>query len=60
MHPQIRMPEPGKCPVCGMELIQVGKNNHGNNPDIITFTKESAALATLKQFAFHYRNRQEV
>jgi membrane fusion protein, copper/silver efflux system len=48
MHPQIRMPEPGKCPVCGMELIQVGKNNHGNNPDIITFTKESAALANIE------------
>jgi Cu(I)/Ag(I) efflux system membrane fusion protein len=21
MHPQIRMPQPGNCPICGMELI---------------------------------------
>lgn len=23
MHPQIRMPKPGKCPICGMDLIPV-------------------------------------
>ncbi len=23
MHPQIRLPEPGKCPICGMDLIPV-------------------------------------
>ncbi|RMD51806.1 MAG: efflux RND transporter periplasmic adaptor subunit [Nitrospirae bacterium] len=23
MHPQIRMPKPGRCPICGMELIPV-------------------------------------
>lgn len=22
MHPQIRQPEPGRCPICGMELVQ--------------------------------------
>ena len=22
MHPQIRLPEPGKCPICGMDLIR--------------------------------------
>ena len=24
MHPQIQLPEPGKCPICGMDLIPVG------------------------------------
>lgn len=23
MHPQIRMPRPGQCPICGMNLIPV-------------------------------------
>jgi membrane fusion protein, copper/silver efflux system len=23
MHPQIRQPEPGQCPICGMDLIPV-------------------------------------
>lgn len=25
MHPQIRLPNPGRCPLCGMELIPVSK-----------------------------------
>ncbi|MCH9031238.1 MAG: efflux RND transporter periplasmic adaptor subunit [candidate division Zixibacteria bacterium] len=24
MHPQVQLPEPGECPICGMELIPVG------------------------------------
>lgn len=29
MHPQIRMPEPGDCPICGMELVR----EDGAEPD---------------------------
>ncbi|MEJ5365402.1 MAG: efflux RND transporter periplasmic adaptor subunit [Desulfosoma sp.] len=25
MHPQIRLPNPGKCPICGMDLIPAGE-----------------------------------
>ena len=25
MHPQIRLPNPGRCPICGMPLIPVSK-----------------------------------
>ncbi len=25
MHPQIRLPEPGQCPICGMDLVPAGK-----------------------------------
>lgn len=28
MHPQIRMSHPGKCPICGMDLIPVASGNH--------------------------------
>lgn len=26
MHPQIRLPEPGQCPICGMDLIPASKH----------------------------------
>ncbi len=29
MHPQIRSSEPGKCPICGMDLIPVAKSSGG-------------------------------
>jgi len=27
MHPQIRLPQPGKCPICAMDLIPVSNNS---------------------------------
>ena len=27
MHPQIRQSEPGKCPICGMDLVPLSSNN---------------------------------
>ncbi|TVZ26841.1 Cu(I)/Ag(I) efflux system membrane fusion protein [Gillisia sp. Hel_I_86] len=30
MHPQIRMEEPGNCPICGMELIPLDESNNGD------------------------------
>ncbi len=29
MHPQIRQPKPGKCPLCGMDLISAGNDSGG-------------------------------
>lgn len=31
MHPQIQLPEPGQCPICGMDLIPVGEAGQGNS-----------------------------
>jgi membrane fusion protein, copper/silver efflux system len=31
MHPQIRLPSPGRCPICGMALIPVSKLPHAQN-----------------------------
>lgn len=28
MHPQVMLDKPGKCPICGMELIAAKKTNH--------------------------------
>ena len=49
MHPQIRMEHPGKCPICGMELIPLTRANTANiDPDAIRLTKEAAQLASVQ------------
>lgn len=46
MHPQIRMTEPGKCPICGMELIPLVQSSTTSiDPDAIHLSKEAAELA---------------
>jgi membrane fusion protein, copper/silver efflux system len=32
MHPSVHANEPGKCPICGMELVPVMKRNGGHTP----------------------------
>jgi Cu(I)/Ag(I) efflux system membrane fusion protein len=49
MHPQIRMAEPGKCPICGMDLIPLVQNGTaGMDPDAIRMTAEAAQLANVQ------------
>jgi len=48
MHPQIRMAVPGKCPICGMDLIPLSTNSSASvDPDAVTLSKEAAALANV-------------
>jgi membrane fusion protein, copper/silver efflux system len=48
MHPQIRMNEAGKCPICGMDLIPLVKNSISPvDPDAIHLSKEAAQLANV-------------
>jgi len=49
MHPQIRMEEPGKCPICGMDLIPLVQSN-GSSPDSgsIHLTNDAAQLANVQ------------
>jgi Cu(I)/Ag(I) efflux system membrane fusion protein len=47
MHPQIRMPQPGKCPICGMELIPLNQKNVDIDPEAVHLTKEAAQLANV-------------
>ncbi|HBG26481.1 MAG: hypothetical protein A2Y10_04155 [Planctomycetes bacterium GWF2_41_51] len=44
MHPQIRQPKPGKCPICGMNLIPVEQQSPGAAQRQITFTNEAMKL----------------
>ncbi len=48
MHPHIRMTEPGKCPICGMELIPLGEGSAALvDPESIHLSKEEAQLANV-------------
>jgi membrane fusion protein, copper/silver efflux system len=56
MHPQIRQNEPGKCPICGMDLIPLssGNDNHSESPFIYTMSPEAAALANVQTAKVSY------
>jgi len=47
MHPNIRMHEPGKCPICAMDLIQLNKSDIVVDSDEIHLTKEAIELANV-------------
>jgi membrane fusion protein, copper/silver efflux system len=51
MHPQIRQPGPGSCPICGMELIPVSMGDddgvHGELPRL-TVSDRAAALMSVQ------------
>lgn len=49
MHPQIRLEEPGDCPICGMDLIPATQNTSGSsNPMVHEMTSEAIALAQIQ------------
>ncbi|RZS99801.1 efflux RND transporter periplasmic adaptor subunit [Aquimarina brevivitae] len=48
MHPQIMQPEPGDCPICGMELIPAETGADGLSKDQFTMTKNAIALANIQ------------
>ncbi|HKJ42515.1 MAG TPA: efflux RND transporter periplasmic adaptor subunit [Sunxiuqinia sp.] len=52
MHPQIHMDHPGKCPICGMELIPVMKGNNNSDeavsPDEIQMTDAAMKIADIQ------------
>ncbi|HLO58409.1 MAG TPA: efflux RND transporter periplasmic adaptor subunit [Bacteroidales bacterium] len=47
MHPQIRMHEPGKCPICGMNLIPLEHNDEAYDSLAVYLTPEAAQLANV-------------
>ena len=48
MHPQIRLNHPGKCPICGMDLIPLTQNSGASiDSNAVYFSKEAAELANV-------------
>jgi membrane fusion protein, copper/silver efflux system len=54
MHPQVRLPEPGACPICGMDLIPAaeaaapGVGAEQLDPYVHALSAEAAALADIR------------
>ncbi|WJJ96272.1 efflux RND transporter periplasmic adaptor subunit [Algibacter luteus] len=48
MHPQIMQPEPGDCPICGMDLIPAESGSDGLLADQFKLTKNAMALANIQ------------
>ena len=48
MHPQIRQNEPGKCPICGMDLIPVDAGQAGSAPGEIEMSETAVKLAQIQ------------
>ncbi len=48
MHPQIMQPEPGDCPICGMDLIPAETGADGLSANEIKMTDNAMALANIR------------
>jgi Cu(I)/Ag(I) efflux system membrane fusion protein len=50
MHPQIRKPQSGQCPICGMDLIPVSTGNAGSDegPREISLSESAQKLAEIE------------
>ncbi|EAQ41071.1 efflux RND transporter periplasmic adaptor subunit [Polaribacter sp. MED152] len=48
MHPQIMQPEPGDCPICGMDLIPADGGSDGLLADQFKLTENAMALANIQ------------
>lgn len=59
MHPQIKMEEPGLCPLCAMDLIPLKSTSSGNptiDPDAIQISNEAIALANIQTTKVNRQN----
>jgi len=49
MHPQIRQPEPGDCPICGMDLIPLEEEQNSEiDPDAVSMSATAMQLANIQ------------
>jgi Cu(I)/Ag(I) efflux system membrane fusion protein len=57
MHPQIRQPEPGDCPICGMDLIPLEDDEgEGLDPNAISMSPTAMQLANIQTAVVGYMN----
>lgn len=48
MHPSVRQNEPGKCPLCGMDLIPLSTDSDEDNPMEIRMSQAAIKLANIQ------------
>lgn len=59
MHPQIMQPEPGDCPICGMDLIPAEAGADGLTADQFKLTENAMALANIETTVLQSNNTQQ-
>lgn len=47
MHPQIQQPEPGDCPLCGMDLIPLEADESKGDPTVFVMSENAMRLANV-------------
>ena len=47
MHPQIRQPDPGDCPICGMDLIPMSVEENSLDADMFKLSENAMKLANI-------------
>jgi Cu(I)/Ag(I) efflux system membrane fusion protein len=48
MHPSVRQPDPGKCPICGMDLIPLEATSDNEDPMMISMSPTAMKLANVQ------------
>lgn len=56
MHPSIRQNEPGKCPICAMDLIPLESNHSDDNPLEIKMSPAAMKLANIQTKVIEIEN----
>lgn len=59
MHPQIMQPEPGDCPICGMDLIPAEAGADGLQADQFRLTENALALANIQTSMVGSKNAED-
>jgi membrane fusion protein, copper/silver efflux system len=54
MDPQVRQPEPGKCPICGMDLIPLEEGAADGDPLEVKMSPNAMALANIQTAVVGY------
>ena len=53
MHPQIKLPKPGKCPICAMDLILLDESSSSGSGPTLKLSKAAAKLAEIQTSKVH-------
>ncbi len=48
MHPQVRQPDPGLCPICAMDLIPLSEDDDGDGADLPRLRLSERSLALME------------
>lgn len=57
MHPQVRLPKPGKCPICFMDLIELVEDaGSGGAPRRLVMTEAGKSLAEIETVSVERRH----